>query len=516
MDFKVNREEISAAEVIFDDAQEQSVELDYVLPDYYPEIFRILKCVTVPSVLSCSINGDRLTYELCVTVRVLYCSEESSAVHAVTQKLNYTKNVDLGKTPVNPRVTVTPKTDYINCRAVNQRRLDVRGAVSIKIKVWDLDTKEIVCDAFGGNIQLKKISVTYPANKLYTTKRVNVSEEFDLGLSKPPIGNILRSDAVVASSDKKVIANKLIAKGEVYINMLYSCLKDGADSVEAMQFTLPFSQIIDLDGIDERYSCTVQAEVVSCDIEPRADGDGNSKVAECNLGILITCSAYRTANADLAVDEYSTAYKTDSLKSDVRIELPPQPVNSTAVVKGTLDYGEGGIDCIYDVWCSVSGVTARPDTENKQLVISGNADYTVMAKNADGEPVVLEKEEPFTASIPAENLTEMSVADIRLVPVSCSYNLASDSGVEAKAELRITGEIGSSMTVSGITDISVNEDEPVNKNSNYAIKLYFTDENEDLWEIAKKYGTSVSAIMEENEIEDDMISGKGMILIPII
>lgn len=516
MDFKVNREEISTGQVIFDDIQEQSVELDYVLPDYYPEIFRILKCMTSPAVLSYSVNGDRLTYELAVCVRVLYCGEESSAVQSVSQKLNYTKTVDLGRMPSDPRVCIVPKTDYINCRAVNQRRLDVRGAVSVKIRVSDLETKEIVCDAFGGGIQLKKIPVTYPANKLYSAKRVNVTEEFDLGLSKPPIASILRSDAVVASSDKKIIANKLIAKGEVYINMLYSCLKDGTDSVEAMQFTLPFSQIIDMEGIDDRYNCSVQAEVVSCDIEPRSDGDGNSKVAECSLDIFIVCSAYRTANAELAADEYSTAYKTVSERADVRIELPPQSVNTSAVVKGTLDYGEGGIERIYDVWCTVSGVNARPDAENGQISITGNADYTVMARDSEGVPIVLEKEEPFTVSVPAENVTETSAANIKLVPVSCSYNLASDSGVEAKAELRITGEIENCMTINGITDIVIDEEEPVNRSNNYALKLYFTGENEDLWEIAKKYGTSVSAIMEENEIEDETVSGAGMILIPIV
>ena len=516
MDFKVNREEITSAEVIFDDTQEQSVELDYVLPDYYPEIFRILKCVTTPGVMSYSVNGDRLTYEMYVCIRILYCSENSNAVQSVTQKLTYTKSVDLGRNCSDPRVCITPKIDYMNCRAVNQRRLDIRGAVSIRIKVSDLDKKEIVCDAFGGNIQLKKLPVTYPANKLYTTKRVTVSEEFDLGLSKPPIVNVLRSDAAVTSGDKKVIANKLIAKGEVCINMLYSCVKDGEDSVEAMQFTLPFSQIVDLDGIDERYNCTVQAEVISCEIEPRSDGDGNSKIAECTLSILIICSAYRTASVDLAVDEYSTAYKTDSEKSDVRIELPSQPVNSSAVVKGTLDYSDGGIDCIYDVWCSISGVTARPDAENGQIVINGNASYTVMARNRDGIPIVLEKEEPFTANVPAEGITEMSVADVKLSPVSCSYNLASDSSVEAKVEIRIVGEIENSMNIKGITEIAVDENEPVNRNCNYALKLYFTDENEDLWEIAKKYGTSVAAIMEENDIEDDMVSGKGMILIPIV
>ncbi len=516
MDIKVNKEEISVGQVIFDDIQEQSVELDYALPDYYPEIFRILKCIAAPTVLSYSVNGDRLTYELCVCMKILYCSENSSAVQSISQKLNYTKNVELGKPVTDPRVSFTPKTDYMNCRAVNQRRLDVRGAVSIKIKVTDTSSREIICDAFGGGIQLKKVPVTYPAGKLSASKRVNVTEEFDLGLSKPPISSILRSDAVVASVDKKVIANKLIAKGEVYINMLYSCLKDGADCAEAMQFTLPFSQIVDMDGIDERYNCSVRAEVVSCDIEPRADGDGNSKVAECSLDIFIDCSAYRTANAELAVDEYSTSYKTQSEKEDVKIELPPRPINTSAVVKGSLQCGDGGIDRIYDVWCAVSGVTARPDTENEQLLISGNADYTVMARSAEGEPIVLEKEEPFTVTVPAEGIEETSCANVSLVPVSCSYNLASDSGVEAKAELRVTGDIENSMTINGITDIVVDEEEPINRGGNYAMKLYFTDGNEDLWDIAKKYGASVSAIMEENDIEDDTAAGKGMILIPIV
>ena len=139
-----------------------------------------------------------------------------------------------------------------------------------------------------------------------------------------------------------------------------------------------------------------------------------------------------------------------------------------------------------------------------------------MARNADGIPIMLEKEEPFTANVPAENITEMSVADIKLTPVSCSYNLASDSSIEAKTEIRITGEIENSMNIKGITEISVDENEPVNRNCSYALKLYFTDDNEDLWEIAKKYGTSVSAIMEENDIEDDTVSGKGMIRIPIV
>jgi hypothetical protein len=117
-------------------------------------------------------------------------------------------------------------------------------------------------------------------------------------LSKPSVLSIIRNDAIVASTDKKVIANKLVAKGEIYINMLYTCMKDGADAIEAMQFTMPFSQIIDLEGIDDRYDCVINADVISCELVPKSDGDGDSKIIHCTVMLLITVSANRLSTVD--------------------------------------------------------------------------------------------------------------------------------------------------------------------------------------------------------------------------
>ncbi|MBE6855625.1 MAG: hypothetical protein E7501_08250, partial [Ruminococcus sp.] len=90
MELKINREVIELRETIYNGAQEQSVELDYVLPDYYPEIFRILQTRTEPKILSQQINGTTLSYELCVTVEVLYCGEAGmNAVQCLRQKLSY-------------------------------------------------------------------------------------------------------------------------------------------------------------------------------------------------------------------------------------------------------------------------------------------------------------------------------------------------------------------------------------------------------------------------------------------
>ena len=39
MDFSITRQPVSVSEVVYDGQAEQGVEFDYILPDYYPDIF---------------------------------------------------------------------------------------------------------------------------------------------------------------------------------------------------------------------------------------------------------------------------------------------------------------------------------------------------------------------------------------------------------------------------------------------------------------------------------------------
>ena len=72
MDLKLNREMLSMTRTILDASCEQAVEKDFLLPDYYPDIFRVLKCVITPTVQSHSINGGKLSFDMAVLIRVLY------------------------------------------------------------------------------------------------------------------------------------------------------------------------------------------------------------------------------------------------------------------------------------------------------------------------------------------------------------------------------------------------------------------------------------------------------------
>ena len=97
-----------------------------------------------------------------------------------------------------------------------------------------------------------------------------------------------------------------------------------------------------------------------------------------------------------------------------------------------------------------------------------------------------------------------------------SYDISAEGVLTGKADIGVKLSVYSSDCIKAVTDILIDETTKKERDGDYAIKLYFGVENEDVWDIAKRYSTSVSAIMEENELSGERLENGGMLLIPIV
>ena len=99
--------------------------------------------------------------------------------------------------------------------------------------------------------------------------------------------------------------------------------------------------------------------------------------------------------------------------------------------------------------------------------------------------------------------------------ISC--RLIGKNSVEVIAELEIGAVIYVESKHLSITDIFVDEEKPREKDKKAALTIYYADEGEELWNIAKKYCTSVEKIQNENEIDTDVdkLQGRNMLFIPM-
>lgn len=516
MDFKINREIVSAAECIYEGIQEQGIELDYILPDYYPDIFRLVRCEVCPVITDYCVNDDKLSYEMRCDIKILYCSETGSVLQCVSQRQNFSKTVELGSHCENPEIKLTPKADHINYRAVNKRRLDLRGAVSVKIRVEGQKNQEVICDAFGLNVQIRKSPVSFAAKKLSAEKLLQITEETELSSSQPDVMNIISCRCNASDCEKKMISGKLLAKGEVDVNLLYSCERDGAGALEPLSFAVPYSQIIDMDGIDDSFDCNITAEVVSCDISPSADKNGENRILKSEIELRLICRAVKTASVMLGTDAYSTVHPCEISVAEVMTEQIPMTYSESFKHTAKIGEGESVPQVVYSMWCVPKNINARFDEEERKLVISGMLTYTMAAKDSAGMVVIPDKDEAFEETIELDDVSAGSIVTADVVVTGVSYNISSDNILTAKADVSAKISVYSSSSVRALSDIVIDESVKKERDGDYAIKLYYGVEDEEIWDIAKRYSTCVSAVMEENDLVGEKLENRGMLLIPIL
>ena len=516
MDLKINKETVPASVSIFDGMQEQSVELDYILPDYYPDIFRLIRCEVEPVITEWSLSGSRLSYGLRCDIRILYCGDGDNILRSVTQTQSFQKSVELERPCEQPEVRLVPKTGHINFRAVNKRRLDIRGAVSVKIAVTCESLQEVISEVSGMNMQLRRTPVRFAAKKLSAEKQLRISEETELSAAQPSVTNIVSCRCSLSECETKLISGKLLAKGDVELDLLYSCEKDGSGAIEPMRFSLPYSQITDIDGIDDTYDCCVTPEVISCEITPAAGRDGDNRILRCELELRLICRCVRSSTVMVGTDAYSTVYPCEVSMSGVEAEQLPAVYTESFRHTAKLAEGENVPANVYSVWCTPKNINARIGDDGRSVIISGMLTYSMAVRDSSGMISIPDKDETFEETITiGDDISGSSVsADISAKEVS--FNISSEGILTAKSDISARISVRGSAMLKAVTDITVDSSVKKERDGDYAIKLYFGVPDEDVWDIAKRYSTSVSAIMEENELDGERLRSGGMLLIPIV
>ena len=133
MEFNSNKDCINTCETSFQANSEQSIDCDVTLPEYMPDIVRILRCSAVAGVQSHQINGDRITAECECLIKVLYICEEGK-IRCFDQNVHFSKQIELKSADAITDVFIGAKTDYVNYRISGQRKFEVHGAVTVFAK----------------------------------------------------------------------------------------------------------------------------------------------------------------------------------------------------------------------------------------------------------------------------------------------------------------------------------------------------------------------------------------------
>ena len=509
MEFNQENRSFCTPSTVLDTVAEQLADIDLTLPDYCPDIEKILKCTLTPKIQSKSLSGGQLQIDGYCVVNVLYVESIKNTVRCCEQSINFSQSFTMKETPDNPVIITKTKPEYINCRALSPRRLVMHGAFSLYAKVFTTSQNNIYCPN-NSEFETLKRNVRCADLKSFCQDQFNICEELSVS-DKPAIETILNSGVSVSILDSKAVSGKLMINGEINLRMLYLCDVETGET-KKLDYILPFNQIIDCEGIDENTINSVSCDVMSYDIRLKNDMLSEKPAIVLDVKLCVTEEGYLINDEEVVMDAYSVFYASKPGFSQLKMTGEILPISEVHMEKTNIKVDDCKISKVIDIYTDNIGADVLSDADG--LSVGGKVNICMLALNDENIPIFIERSFDYE-HIPSM-ISEFSKLEIHTTRISSiSYRLADDSTVEIRCEIKIIADAKKEEIISAVSEIEVFEDKPT-KTDDCALTLYFASAGENLWDIAKSHNTRLNSLLLENSIEKNTLDFPQMLLIPEI
>lgn len=505
MELQLDRQPVAACEPLLNAAAEYSIECDVLLPDHCPDIVKLICCRADSTVNGCTMHKSVFTVEGMTTVRVCYIGEVGG-VRKTEYKLPFSKSFDMTGEAKKPIWSAEAEQSRISCRAVSKRRLEMSGAFQITARAFDTAPQQVIAAAEGMGVRLRRCSEPVTDLTGQLLRRFSVTELLNPMPGMPAAEEIVMSDCKMTVTNASAAASKIVIKGEMTVHILY---KDSADppQLHTADYILPLSQAIEGEGIDEDTLCECELKTVSCECAPEEFGE------EGQLRLEVTASAdiklFRTVTAFGARDSYSTLYTTENSFSQIKTLKSCEVFSKRERVRATVEMPQGMI-ALLDCWAQVTERAVR-DGENG-AVMAVKLLFTAIAATDESEAQATEQ----TAQAVIETDLPLGCELLGSVtPVSCT-GVMEQGKITLDCELVISGLAMQSETKELLTGLAVDTDSPRRADPLLGLIVYYAAEGEDIWDIAKRFGSSPERIMADNDLDTQVLEKDMPLMIPAV
>ena len=506
MEYHLTKKHLTGMRYALDTAAEQAVDIDLTLPDYCPDIERILSCSLVPRIYLSNVSGDRLSVEGGSCVRVLYLDGDGGGMHAYEYTQPFSESLPLKGTIGSCAVYTQAKPEYLNCRAMSPRKLSLHGAFSLCVKIAEPCELDYFTYDDGGDLQLRTEKTAASSMCGMCSESFSVREDIPLN-AKSGVSSLLSYRLGAQITEIKAIEHKIMLSAELRLELMYLCGVDKPDT-ECMSYSLPVSRVIDCEGVSDDAVIDGDLSVLSFEARLSDDALDASPLLSLDAKLCFNAQCWKEQEIEILSDTFST-------ERDVEIREESFSCRSGIVCLTCGDLANANADVdeeigrVIDVHCeklSASASLSGGSADIRTKLCAG-----ILYENADGEVRYVERDAELSYRYDIGGCDEL----LRLcaVPDSLSYRLTDSSHLELRVRMSYRMTLCRRTSCTAITSVSADDDAPA-KAKNSALILYYPDDGERIWDIGKRFCSRPAAIIEENGLEGDSVDSGMMLMIP--
>ena len=491
MAIETTRENVCVNHIVAQKTETVMVEGDSIIPDIKPDIINAISTSGIVCIYKKEINEGKVRLDGSVDTYVMYLADsDENSVRSINVNLDFTQVIDIPNAMPDMDLETNAKLKNIECKVINGRKVSIKAFIEISVKVTSKEDIDIISSVNSKGMQTlnKSIDINSVVGRGSTKAYAKDTLMID---NIDNLAEIMKAELNITNRDIKVSYNKVLAKSDLNVKIMYLTDDNRINSVES---TIPVMGFIDIENVTEENICNTQYEIKNVVIKPN-NTEEHSIYVEAEIEIY--CEIFKNQEINVIQDLYNPTTNVVFTQKQIQVMQKVETMQSTYSVREKQVIPEIGGNKIYDVERGVE--LAKQTCLNDKILFEGEVKLNYLFDGGNGIDTK-QTSIPFNFSADFMGVNQNSSVETNMEISMQDFVVTEDGSIEVKIDVLFNISLSKSTEINVIDDIKEEENRNVNSCS---LVIYYVKEGDTLWKIAKRFGSTVEEIARINGIENE-------------
>ncbi len=512
---ELRKESVQMLQIKSRAASQVTFDTDYNVPDAKPDVGRLIQSKGDISMDEVRLSEGKAFISGNLNVDILYVGEENQKVSSLGAKLPFDETLNLEGIASGDKMCLKWEIEDLSVHMIHSRKLNIKAIVTFYAVVDEMAGIQLPVEISEEGISVKRKKVRLMSLMVHKKDTMRIKDEVTLVSNKPNIEQLLWYTIDVRGMDLRPEDNVVKARGELSVFVLYSG-EDEENPLQWAEYVLPFNTEVECTGCMGEMIPNIGFSVMHQSIEVKPDSDGEERVMSVDTVLELDMKLYREEEHDLILDVYSPLKECIPRGKEMCLESLLVRNDSKCRVSDRIELKESQGKILQI--CHSQG---RVKVEKTKIVENGiQADGIVFMKilyitgNDEMPFYSVDGMIPFSHIIEANGINEDSIFFLQADLEQLSTSMIDSNEIEVKAVISLNVLV---LQCENRMIISKVEERPLDMEKIQAmpgITVYVVKNGDSMWDIAKRFYTTVEEICELNELEEDrVVPGMPLLLV---
>ena len=427
-----------------------------------------------------------------VNVYIVYLPDsEEGGVRSLNTVIDFSKVLEFDDCKPGMNILDNINIKTIECKILNGRKVNIKIILDENVKLYSNEDIEIV-NEIDDIKNLEKLEEELSINSLLGFgETVSYAKETITIDNVDNLAEVLKVDISIINKENKISYNKVLCKAEALVKIMY-LTDDGR--IKSVENRIPVMGFIDMPNVNDMNICNTKHKVKNLIVKPNQVEEHSIYV---EIEIELSTYVYEKKQVRVMQDLYSPEASLDFTSKQIETRSFVNTINNTMNFDEKVQLERLNENEVYDV--DITPVINETKLGNSKIIYEGEIKI-LYTYRSDGINRMESKEItiPFEHIVDVDNLNSMSFVETNLEVRDNVVMVMPDGNVETKVTLIFEIELYKSERINVIEKIEM--DEKV-KSTSYSMVIYFTKENDTLWNIGKIFNSRMEDIAKVNNLE---------------